>query len=514
MSPSKFYISSPIYYSNASPHIGSAFEIVGIDVLARFHRMQRERVFFLTGMDEHGQKVERIALDKGLSPQRLVDRTAEEFRQLWNKLEISNDDFIRTTEPRHEKAVIEIFERIRKNGYIYKGIYEDWYCTPCESFWTGKQLVEGNCPSCRRPVEKFKEPAYFFRMSAFEEQLRKHIKSNPDFIQPPFRRNEMITNFLDRGLEDVCISRSTVSWGVPLPLEKGYVIYVWFDALLNYLSGAGFLSDGEKFSTFWPCDLHVVGKDILRFHTIIWPAMLLAVGLSLPMRVFGHGFVTVKGEKMSKSLGNVLDPNNLIDLYGADALRYYLMREIPYGGDGNFSFEGFITRLNQDLGNDFGNLLLRTLTMVEKYFDGLVPSLEEPQIQDERIVEKTTGLLASFCSGMDQLRFKDVLETLWGSITLLNRYIEKNQPWVLARDESNRRRLAIVLYNCLEALRILSYYLEPFIPKASLETRRQLGIGGEDKPLKQAVLWGQIPSGVSVRKGAPLFPKAEMPKED
>jgi len=504
-----FYITTPLYYPSARPHIGSAFEIIGIDVVARFNRMLGHNVFLLTGMDEHGEKVQRKAEQRGITPSRFVGEMAALYRKIWTALGISYDDFICTTEPRHEEAVRKFFRRVYDNGDIYKGNYEGWYCVRCESFLTEAQLVDGRCGECGEKASRSSEEAYFFKMSKYGQQLLDHIEKHPEFIRPDFRRNEMV-NFIKSGLSDVCITRSTIKWGIPLPIEPSHVIYVWFDALINYITGCGFGGDDERFSEYWPADVHVVGKDILRFHTTIWPAMLISAGLPLPKQVFGHGFVMAEeGEKMSKSVGNVVDAEELINTYGPDAVRYFLLREITYAVDGLFSTQKLINRTNNDLGNDLGNLLHRTLSMIEKYFDGAIPQPGERASDDAPLFAAADGLIGQLEELVSTFQFNRALEALWKLVSEANKYVERCKPWTLAKDPSQRGRLAAVIYNLADAVRIISILVEPFLPFTAEAMRRQLGLQKPEGDVRELVKWGGLPAGTSIDKGEPLFPKIE-----
>ncbi len=508
MSKGSFFITTAIPYPNATPHVGSCFEMVGTDVLARYKRLCGYDVLFLTGMDEHGEKVEKAARQRGISPQAHVDEMTQKFRTLWEHLEISNDDFIRTTEPRHEKAAIEVFRRVRDRGDIYKGTYAGPYCVRCETYLIERQLVAGNCPSCGDPVKELSEEAYFFRMSKYQRALEEHIRENPSFIEPAFRRREMLANFIEPGLEDVCISRSSIAWGIPVPDDPEHVLYVWFDALVNYLTGVGFPVDRERFGNYWPAQLHIVGKDIMRWHTTIWPTMLMSAGLEVPCRVYGHGFVTVEGgAKLSKSEGAYLTPQALIDNYGADALRYHLLREIPYAGDGVFSESNLITRVNTDLGNELGNLLHRALSMIEQYTDGRVPTPGESA--DDALPEAVTDMMARLDEMMNALEFSRALESIWSMVRLGNRYVEEKKPWLLAKDPTLRHKLSTVLYNLVELLRILAVCLSPFMPASSLKMTAQLGLEPGTETLEELTQWGLMPPHTFVKKGEPLFPRIE-----
>ena len=511
---SKFYVSTSVFYANAKPHVGSAFEIIGADMLARYHRLIGDEVFFLTGTDEHGEKNQKAAEEQGIEPQQLVDSMVEKFKVPWEKLSVSYDGFVRTTEPRHQKVVQELFSRAYDRGDIYEGTYEGLYCTPCESYWSEAEAKGAECPQCGRPVRKLTEPAYFFALSKYQDQLEGLLRERPDFIQPDFRRNEMIANFLKPGLRDVCISRSSITWGVPVPVNSKHVIWVWFDALPNYLSGIGYLSNDDKFKKWWPANVHIVGKDIVRFHTLLWPAMLMAAGLEVPQRVYAHGFVVVEGTKMSKSLGNVVLPEDIVARYGVDALRYYLMREIPFWSDGSYSEEKLVRRFNHDLGNDLGNLLLRTLSMIERYFDGKIPAgqnldLTELTPTDKALRAASAEVYENLDGFMNALEFSRALEGIWELVRLANRYVEENKPWVLAKDSAQQQRLATVMYNLAEACRVLSVYLSPFMPTTCVLIRKQLGLGPTLQKLSKEVEWGQTKPGTPIIKGEPLFPRVE-----
>lgn len=511
---SKFYITTPIFYPNAEPHVGTAFCMIGTDVLARYHRLVGDEVFFLTGMDEHGEKIQKVAEEQNLAPQELVDRMAGKFQEPWKTLCISIDGFIRTTDPRHVRVVQELFRTLLESGDIYKGNYEGLYCTPCESYWLASEAKGGECPQCGRPIEKLTEPAYFFALSHYQEKLERLLQERPDFIQPGFRRTEMISGFLDPGLKDVCISRSSITWGIPVPTDEEHVVWVWFDALPNYLSGVGYLTDKDQFDKWWPANLHVVGKDIVRFHALLWPAMLMAAGLPLPERIYAHGFVVIEGAKMSKSLGNVVRPEQMVAKYGADALRYYLMREIPFWSDGSFSEEKLVKRFNYDLGNDLGNLVLRTLSMIERYFDGEVPPGETAPVQnwlpqDKALRARSLEVHENCGSLMESLDFSRALEEIWDLVHLANRYVEENRPWELAKDPGSRPRLGVVLYNLAETCRALTVYLMPFLPQTSERIREQFVLGPITRPCAEEVEWGQTVPGTRIRKGAPLFPRVE-----
>ncbi len=511
---SKFYVTTPIFYPNARPHVGTAFMVIGTDVLARFHRLIGDEVYFLTGTDEHGEKIQKVAEEQKITPQALVDGMVEKFKQPWEKLSISYDGFVRTTEKRHEKVVQELFRRAYDRGDIYEGTYEGLYCTPCESYWSETEAKGGECPQCGRPVRKLTESAYFFALSKYQDRLEALLKERPDFIQPEFRRNEMVTNFLKPGLRDVCISRSSITWGVPVPVNGNHVMWVWFDALPNYLSGIGYLSDEDEFKKWWPANVHIVGKDIVRFHTLLWPAMLMAAGLELPERVYAHGFVVVEGTKMSKSLGNVVHPEEIVARYGTDALRYYLMREIPFWSDGSYSEEKLIGRFNHDLGNDLGNLMFRTLSMIERYFDGKIParpngSLEEQPPLDRALRAAVVDAHEGLGGLMDALEFSRALDSIWEVVRLANRYVEESRPWMLAKDPAQRGRLEAVMYNLAEVCRVLSVYLTPFMPTTCEAIRRQFGLEPIKRKLCLEVEWGQTESGTPIRKGEPLFPRVE-----
>lgn len=507
-----FYITTPIYYVNDVPHIGHAYTTVAADVLARYRRLEGDDVFFLTGTDEHGQKVEKAASERGETPIELADRVVKRFSGLWEKLNISNDDFIRTTEERHKKTAQEFFRRVEEKGDIYLGEYEDWYCTPCETFLTDNQLIEGKCPDCKRPVEKLKEESYFFRMSAYQGKLLKHIEDNPDFIQPPSRRNEIIS-FVKEGLRDLSISRTTFKWGIPVPGNEKHVIYVWFDALTNYITAVGCFDDDERFKRCWPADVHLIGKDILRFHAVYWPTFLMAAGLPLPKKVFAHGWWTVEGEKMSKSLGNVVDPYRTIDEFGVDPFRYFLMREVSFGLDGDYSVNAFIGRINSDLGNDLGNLLNRSLTMTEKYVGGVVPAAKKGDPLDENLIKVAGDSLKGYRESINSLAFNRALDHLWELVRESNRYIDHSAPWKLAND---RDRLDSVIYTFMESLRHISAMLSPFMPQTAARMQEQLGIAGHEEILSLASLetWGGFPAGVKVKKGEILFPRIEVKKEN
>lgn len=506
----KFYITTPIYYPSASPHLGSAFEVIGIDAMARYKRQCGYEVFFLTGMDEHGSKIRQSALARSLSPREHVDEISGLFRSLWDRLQISYTDFIRTTEERHRRVVRDFFNIVHEKGDIYKAEYEGWYCVRCESFLTETQLTNGKCSECGTDAQRSREPAYFFRLSKYQSFLEKHIEEHPDFIKPDFRRTEIINNFLKPGLQDICITRSTLDWGIPVPVEPSYVIYVWFDALINYLSGIGFRCNKELFEKFWPADIHIVGKDILRFHTLLWPAMLTSAGLPLPRQVFSHGFINIAGQKMSKSAGEVVDPGRLIELYGSDALRFFLLREISYPHDGEYSAEKLVFRINNELSDDLGNLVYRVLSMVERYRDGRVPRPSSSQSSDHPIKSTAETLYGDIFPLMEDFLFNRALDRIWELVRSANQYVETARPWELNKT-NEKERLDTVLYNLCEGLRIIADFLAPFMPSTSASIRRQLSLEEAPSLLPEAGRWGQLPPDRLVKKEPPLFPKVSYP---
>ena len=514
MDKKSFYITTPIYYPSAKLHIGHAYCTTIADSVARFHRLADEDVFFLTGSDEHGQKIQQKAEEQGITPIEYVNPIVAGFQNLWKLLNISNDDFIRTTEKRHEKVVQEVFRRIYAKGDIYKGAYTGLYCTPCESYWTEHQLDEnGCCPDCHRPVQEVSEEAYFFKISKYADRLLKYIEENPDFIQPVSRRNEMI-NFINQGMEDLCISRTSFDWGIPVPIDDKHVIYVWFDALTNYLTPIGYLDDPEKFQKFWPANVHLVGKEIVRFHSIIWPCILMALDLPLPKQVFGHGWLVVDGTKMSKSIGNVVDPIGLIEEFGADAIRYFLLREINLGQDGNFSRDALIQRINSDLANDLGNLLHRTLNMVGKFQQGVVLAPEGCSEIDASLIEDAMTTVKTFADDMNNMKISHAIKAVWAFISRANKYIDETAPWALAKDESKKQELANTMYNLVEALRVISGLIYPYMPTTAGKLWQQLNLPGTIEELRLADIekWGDTPVNMHIGQAQQLFPRIEVEK--
>ncbi len=506
MGESVWYITTPIYYPSDSLHVGHAYTTVAADALARYHRLVGDRVLFVTGTDEHGQKIQKKALEKGQKPLEFVTPIVKFIRDpLWKRLGISYDDFIRTTEDRHRHVVQQIFQRLVEQGDIYKGIYEGWYCLPDESYWTESKLVDGNCPDCGRPVEKVTQESYFFRLSHYQNRLHQYILDHPEFIQPTSRRHEML-NFIEAGLEDLSVSRMGVSWGIPVPGDPDHVIYVWFDALTNYLTAAGYLHDTDLFQSAWPANVHLVGKEIVRFHTVIWPIILMALDLPLPDRVFGHGWLLIGQAKMGKSLGNAVDPVELFDRYGVDPLRHYLLREVPFGADGSYTEAALVLRTNVDLANDLGNLLSRTTAMIDRFHQGTVPSLDVGS--DDGVLAKEAALVyREVETFMNNLAISDALTSIFRLINRANKYIEEQKPWDLAKRHDGVA-LDNVLYGLWETLRIVSVLLTPFLLEAPNRIRKQLGLTEPVLQYREA-LFGFNPSGLSVRREGPLFPRIE-----
>ncbi|MFC4713840.1 methionine--tRNA ligase [Planococcus dechangensis] len=511
-----FYLTTPIYYPSGKFHIGTAYTTVASDAMARYKRLRGFDVRFLTGMDEHGQKIEEKAREASQEPQAYVDDMAEAAKKVWEVMDISYDDFIRTTEVRHKQGVEKIFQTFLDNGDIYKGEYEGWYCTPCESFYTEAQLEDGNCPDCGRPVHKVKEESYFFNMKKYADRLLDYYDKHVEFIEPESRKNEMVNNFIKPGLEDLSVSRTSFDWGIPVPGDPKHVIYVWVDALSNYITSLGYGSDDESdFNKYWPADVHVVGKDIVRFHTIYWPIFLMALDLPLPKKVFAHGFIMMKDGKMSKSKGNVVYPEMLVERYGLDAARYFLLRELPFGSDGVFSPESFVERTNYDLANDLGNLLNRTVSMINKYFDGAVPQVDGFKTDfDETLQTIAKKTVAVYEEHMEKMQFSLVLSEVWALISRTNKYIDETQPWVLAKDESDRTQLASVMAHLAESLRMTAVMLQPFLPNAPKQIIEQLGLTPEFLEWHTLESFGAIPAGTSVAaKGTPIFPRLEVEPE-
>lgn len=513
---SKFYITTPIYYVNDIPHIGHAYCTIGADVMARYHRMCDDDVFFLTGVDEYGQNISRIAQSKNMPEQEYCDMITSQFMSLWKKLNISNDYFIRTTSERHRTAAQKFFQALYKTGDVYKAHYEGWYCVPCERFYKESELAEDNkCPIHERPTEWIKEENYFFALSKYQDRFLKFLEENPDFIKPESRRNEVLS-IVRSGLEDRSISRSTVKWGIPVPIDPNSgVLYVWVDALSNYITAIGYGDNPQMIAHYWPANIHLIGKEILWFHAIIWPVMLMAVGLPLPNQIFGHGWLTKNNKKISKTTGNVIDPNQLIDEFGTDAVRYFFMREYTFGSDGDFTRESFIHRINSDLANDLGNLLNRTLSMIKQNFGERIPEPKgRPEGTDQELIDTALGIPPKIKGYMDSLSFSDSLETIWTLVRRANKYIDECAPWKLAKESSSRDRLGTILYNCVEVLRFLSILLFPFIPASAGRIIEQIGLSdGLDKQTFAHLEWGKMPAGTIMGKVVPIFPRIEVKTE-
>ncbi|HHU43454.1 MAG TPA: methionine--tRNA ligase [Clostridiales bacterium] len=513
MMKEKFYITTPIYYPSGKWHLGTCYTTVVCDALARFKRMQGYDVFYLTGTDEHGQKIEKVAQSHGMPTKKFVDKQVESLKKIWKLLNISYDKFIRTTDEYHQKAVQKIFQKLYDKGDIYKSEYEGWYCTPCEAFWTEKQLKENKCPDCGREVELTKESSYFFRLSKYQDRLIELIENNPEFLQPKSRQNEMLNNFLRAGLQDLAVSRTSFKWGVPVPFDKDHVIYVWIDALSNYITALGYMGEDDSlFKKFWPADIHMMGKEIIRFHSIIWPAILMALDVELPKKVYGHGWLLFGSDKISKSKGNIIDPIILSERYKVDAVRYYLLREIPFGQDGAFSNYAFLSRINADLCNSLGNLLSRTTAMVNQYFDGILPKSKKKGEHDSELIEIADNVFEKVKDNVDKLLIPEALTEIWNLINRSNKYIDETQPWILGKDEAQKDRLSTILYNLVECLRISATLLKPFLPDTAQRILSDLSLQDVNE-FSENTKFGYLKGGEKITKSQPLFPRININKE-